>query len=157
MMGMWRFQNDRNLPDDVTELELVTVAFAALNGAMYFFWWDKPLDVQYSVPVFKLPGPWNPRVLEESATSAPLNITPPQVKCFLDAVTYPDHAHGHDVCSNSLRVATHYAMHQFGSNSQDAILVTFLGTVFAAIHCVAWHSSTFEYSRLERSQDWIGH
>ena len=36
----------------VTELELVTLAFAALNGLMYFLWWNKPLDVRCPVPVY---------------------------------------------------------------------------------------------------------
>ena len=35
----------------LTELELITGALAALNGVMYFLWWNKPLDVQCSVPV----------------------------------------------------------------------------------------------------------
>lgn len=30
----------------VTELEVVTLAFAALNFAVYAFWWNKPLDVR---------------------------------------------------------------------------------------------------------------
>ncbi|KDR72565.1 hypothetical protein GALMADRAFT_126164 [Galerina marginata CBS 339.88] len=38
----------------LTELELVTVAFAFLNGFMYFLWWNKPLDVRSSVPVYLL-------------------------------------------------------------------------------------------------------
>ncbi|KDR77205.1 hypothetical protein GALMADRAFT_246490 [Galerina marginata CBS 339.88] len=35
----------------LTELELVTAAFAILNGIMYFLWWNKPLDVRRPVPV----------------------------------------------------------------------------------------------------------
>ncbi|KAF5323719.1 hypothetical protein D9619_012950 [Psilocybe cf. subviscida] len=35
----------------VTELELETVAFAALNCIIYFLWWDKPLGVRFAVPV----------------------------------------------------------------------------------------------------------
>jgi hypothetical protein len=35
----------------VTELELATAAFAALNIAMYVLWWDKPLDVQCPIRV----------------------------------------------------------------------------------------------------------
>ena len=35
----------------VTELEVVTLAFATLNGILYYFWWDKPLDVRCSIPV----------------------------------------------------------------------------------------------------------
>ena len=40
-----------------TELELVTLAFAVLNGAMYFLWWKKPLNIGLAVPVFLLEPP----------------------------------------------------------------------------------------------------
>lgn len=36
---------------DLTELEVVTLAFATLNAAMYFFWWNKPLDVKRAIRV----------------------------------------------------------------------------------------------------------
>jgi hypothetical protein len=39
----------------VTELEVVTVAFASLTGVIYYLWWDKPLDVRCSIPVHLLP------------------------------------------------------------------------------------------------------
>ena len=39
----------------ITELELVTLAFAALNIATYWFWWNKPLNVQCAFPVLKKP------------------------------------------------------------------------------------------------------
>ncbi|KDR72545.1 hypothetical protein GALMADRAFT_252680 [Galerina marginata CBS 339.88] len=38
----------------VTQLELLTITVALAYGAMYFFWWDKPLDVRRPVPVFLL-------------------------------------------------------------------------------------------------------
>ena len=42
---------------DITELEVVTLAYAILNGVMYFFWWSKPLDVHCHIPVYmKLPS-----------------------------------------------------------------------------------------------------
>ena len=40
----------------VTELEVVTVAFASLTGVIYYLWWDKPLDVRCSIPVHRLDG-----------------------------------------------------------------------------------------------------
>jgi hypothetical protein len=40
----------------VTELEVVTLAFAVLTGVIYYFWWDKPLDVRCSIPVPLLEG-----------------------------------------------------------------------------------------------------
>ena len=39
-----------------TEVELITVAFAALHGILYFLWWNKPLDVKCCVPVLLLHG-----------------------------------------------------------------------------------------------------
>ena len=40
----------------VTELEVVTVAFAGLTGVIYYLWWDKPLDVRCSIQVHLLGG-----------------------------------------------------------------------------------------------------
>ena len=36
---------------EVTELEVTTLAFAALTGVIYYLWWNKPLDVRCSVRV----------------------------------------------------------------------------------------------------------
>ena len=36
----------------ITELEVVTLAFSTLIGIIYYLWWDKPLDVRCSVPVY---------------------------------------------------------------------------------------------------------
>ena len=37
----------------LTELEIVTVALASLNGVMYYFWWDKPLGVKEPVKLYR--------------------------------------------------------------------------------------------------------
>lgn len=36
----------------ITELEIATLAFAVLNGLLYFLWWNKPQDVACPVPVY---------------------------------------------------------------------------------------------------------
>ena len=36
----------------LTELELVTLALATLNGVMYYFWWYKPLGVKEPIKVY---------------------------------------------------------------------------------------------------------
>lgn len=41
----------------VTELEIVTLAFAMLNFMTYGFWWNKPLNVQTPIPILMLPVP----------------------------------------------------------------------------------------------------
>ena len=38
----------------LTEFEVATLAFAVINGATYYLWWRKPLDVRCSVPVYLL-------------------------------------------------------------------------------------------------------
>ena len=35
----------------VTELEVMTIALASAGGLLYFFWWDKPVNIQSPVPV----------------------------------------------------------------------------------------------------------
>lgn len=35
----------------ITELEVVTLVYAALNGVICFFWWKKPFDVQHPVVI----------------------------------------------------------------------------------------------------------
>ena len=41
---------------DLTLVELLTLSLAVLNGAMYFLWWHKPLDVRCPVHVYLLDG-----------------------------------------------------------------------------------------------------
>ena len=36
---------------DLTLVELLTLSLAVLNGAMYFLWWNKPLDVRCPIRV----------------------------------------------------------------------------------------------------------
>jgi hypothetical protein len=37
----------------LTEMEVMTLAFAVLTGIVYWLWWDKPLDVMRPFPVYK--------------------------------------------------------------------------------------------------------
>ena len=41
---------------DLTQVELLTLSLAVLNGVMYFLWWHKPLDVRCPVRVYLLDG-----------------------------------------------------------------------------------------------------
>jgi hypothetical protein len=40
----------------ITELEILTLAFAVLNFATYGLWWNKPLDVQVPFLIRDIPG-----------------------------------------------------------------------------------------------------
>ena len=37
-----------------THLEMITFTIAVFNGALYFFWWQKPLNVRISIPLAML-------------------------------------------------------------------------------------------------------
>ena len=41
----------------LTHLEIVTLAYAAMNFVIYIFWWNKPLNVNRPVRVFRKSGP----------------------------------------------------------------------------------------------------
>jgi len=64
---------------EVTELEVATLAFAALNGVTYYLWWHKPLDVRCSIPVYLLKDDEKEKVDNQSITSVSLvvPISPP--------------------------------------------------------------------------------
>ena len=52
---------------DLTLVELLTLSLAVLNGAVYFLWWHKPLDVRCPVRVYLLDKPdESPAVVTES-------------------------------------------------------------------------------------------
>jgi len=65
----------------VTELEVVTLAFGHPDcRIIYYFWWDKPLDVRCSIPVQLLKGRLEDirdNVVEEDTGSQ--IISPPEV------------------------------------------------------------------------------
>ena len=45
---------------DLALVELLTLSLAALNGMMYFLWWNKPLDVRCPVRVNLLDKSYTP-------------------------------------------------------------------------------------------------
>ncbi|KAH9475107.1 hypothetical protein JR316_0012218 [Psilocybe cubensis] len=59
----------------ITELELATLAFAALNGCMYFCWWDKPFDVRIPIPV-QLLSEESEEIIQDSRGVYSFNLGP---------------------------------------------------------------------------------
>jgi len=68
---------------DITQIELITLAYAALNWSMYFLWWNKPMDVRYTVPVYLLPRPQT-IIFPVSVTHPEAHDAPPRV--LLEAI-----------------------------------------------------------------------
>ncbi|KAF9480162.1 hypothetical protein BDN70DRAFT_640829 [Pholiota conissans] len=65
----------------MTELELVTLAFASLNFCMHFFWWNKPLDVRTRVLIYAYDTP----IPEKAYVLPKLSIS-----VFRDPTTTPE-------------------------------------------------------------------
>ena len=55
----------------ITELEIVTVAFAALNGITYLLWWDKPVDVRVPVAVYLIMTPETGSAVQGGSLTGP--------------------------------------------------------------------------------------
>jgi hypothetical protein len=49
----------------ITQLELITVALAVLNGVMYFLWWNKPLDVHSTIALYDSERPTGNQRVDE--------------------------------------------------------------------------------------------
>jgi len=74
---------------EVTELEITTLAFAALTGVIYYLWWNKPLDVRCSVPVYLLKD--HEKEMVDSQSTSPFSPVedpadiPPSISRDLDS------------------------------------------------------------------------
>ncbi|KAJ6536478.1 hypothetical protein DFH09DRAFT_992490 [Mycena vulgaris] len=117
----------------ITELELVTAAYAMMNFATYFFWWKKPLNIGCPVQVIdgqgarsqRTPVTWERRMNLEYAIKAVLGTQ----DTLLDRNRIP-------------------SAPMFWSNCPTLAIISFastitllIGLLFGAIHCVAWSFS----------------
>ncbi|EDR03284.1 uncharacterized protein LACBIDRAFT_238678, partial [Laccaria bicolor S238N-H82] len=135
----------------ITELELVTLAFAALNGVMYFFWWHKPLDVRSPVTIHLKEATESKLVIghlpvqQENLRSpdSDLDGCVPEEVVDKKATKTPLPSFSGPAESASQyswnRVPTYYA-YKFDREWELRILFlcTFFGVVFGSIHCIAW-------------------
>jgi len=151
----------------VTELEVATLAFASLTGIICYLWWDKPLDVECSIPVhliedtalpttsvpsrksLTLPSPTRKQRLYAFIGSARRKhgtflgllyafIYHP-LKLFLRA--FGDMLGRYDVPPGQLRVPTFYSPNVNNSYNRNIFLLIVsvcVATMFGSIHCIAW-------------------
>ena len=124
----------KHLP--VTHLEIVTLAYAAMNFVIYVFWWNKPLNVNQPVRVFRKSD------VEEPISEAPGLASEANHDCldtiFSFLIGYQD---DNVDLSHEDRVPRFWA-NNTGSDSDIADLIVLgVGVCFGAIHCIAWHFS----------------
>ena len=143
----------------ITHLEIVTIAYVAMNFVMYILWWNKPLDVNQPIRVFRKS---DPRVADNGidshgeGESRPSEMHPQPIlegqESTLEAVYKGLRAMalfivgGQDVnvnLSHEDRVPMFWANgDDDNSDASIAVLIVFgVGVCFGAIHCIAWYFS----------------
>ena len=124
----------------VTHLEIVTLAYAAMNFVIYIFWWNKPLNVNRPIRVFRKsePGETRPRVNEP--ISEVRKLTWEAIGKRLGTILTLIVAGQDD--SVDLRREDRVPRFWADTNSDDVvvadIIVLGVGVCFGAIHCIAW-------------------
>jgi hypothetical protein len=119
----------------ITELEIMTVAFAVLNLITYVFWWNKPLNV--TCPI---------RIVLKKDHRAPEPRSPERVSLWgrfiqMLSLVVPDRDDDVDLLGET-RVPTFYSGEiQDGSQPYILIAEILIAMVFGGIHCIAWSFS----------------
>ena len=128
----------KHLP--VTHLEIVTLAYAAMNFVIYVFWWNKPLNVNRPVRVFRKSGESEPSETQPQSISEARKLTWESVfyglrTIFWFIAGYQD---------EGVNLSREDKVPRFWANStvNSVLIADFImlgvGICFGAIHCIAW-------------------
>ncbi|KIM22424.1 hypothetical protein M408DRAFT_323693 [Serendipita vermifera MAFF 305830] len=125
----------RQLP--LTELEVVTLAYAMLNFFIYIFWWDKPKGAERPIRVYK------PFGASHEESGKPLREWP-ENRVWRWAQTVFEYTIG--VQDDYVKLSQRRSVPMFWSGrlgydaAHDILFATVLGAGFGAMHCIAWSS-----------------
>ena len=130
----------------VTHLEIVTLAYAAMNFVIYIFWWSKPLNVNRPVRVFQKSEPRETqpevrrtRELTWKAISNGLQT----ISMFIIGVQDEDVDMSHED-----RVPRFWANSTGEEQGITDFIMLAVGVCFGAMHCIAWGFSFPTYAEL---------
>ena len=128
----------------VTHLEIVTVAYAAMNLVMYIFWRDKPLNINQPVRVFRKLDPNAASDGDHPRRSRPIKwkLTLKAIGEGLKKLLALIVTGGVDVdLGREDGVPMFWADDRSGNFIPADFIVPWVGVCFGAIHCIAWHFS----------------
>ena len=134
----------------VTHLEIVTLAYAAMNFVIYIFWWNKPLNVNRPVRVFRKSKPITTQPQVTEPTSEARKLTWKAIGNGLETIF--DFIVGNQ--DNEINISCEDRVPTFWANTTDGeqaisdLIVLGLGVCFGAIHCIAWVFSFPTYTEL---------
>ena len=128
----------KHLP--VTHLEIVTLAYAAMNFVIYVFWWNKPLNVNRPVRVFRKSGESEPSGTQpQSSPKARILAINSGLETIFNFIT--------GIQDRGVNLSREDRVPKFWANSTENDFVTAdlimlgVGICFGAIHCIAWRFS----------------
>ena len=130
----------------VTHLEIVTLAYAAMNFVIYGFWWNKPLNVNRPVRVFRKSDPNAASDGDQPHRSGLIEgkLTLKRIGKGLETLlVLIVTGQGNGV---NLRREDGVPMFWADNRSGEYVviadsIVLGVGVCFGAIHCIAWHFS----------------
>ena len=132
----------KHLP--VTHLEIVTLAYAAMNFVIFIFWWKKPRNVDRPIRVFLRSGPGETQPQVTRGTSEARGSTWKAIGKGLETILYFIVGFQDEGVNLNLedRVPRFWADSTGGDELVIAnLIVLVVGVCFGAIHCIAWHFS----------------
>ena len=131
----------KHLP--VTHLEIVTLAYAAMNFVIYIFWWNKPLNVNRPVRVFRKSGGSEPSETQPQSISEARKLTWKAIDKGLGTIIYFIAG----IQDRGINLSREDRVPRFWANSADQniliadLIMLGVGICFGAIHCIAWRFS----------------
>ncbi|KAJ7909019.1 hypothetical protein B0H13DRAFT_2494093 [Mycena leptocephala] len=114
----------------LTEIEVATVAFAAVNVITWILWFRKPLAVQFPIPIgpSSVPGDRSPSVAKASSKRILFSIT--------NAI------YGSEATTSLLDRGSHAMEPSYAESFLHSFLLEVtVAVIFGAIHCTAWDAN----------------
>ena len=127
----------------ITHLEIVTLAYAAMNFVIYIFWWNKPLNVNRPVRVFRKSEPSATQhqvISRETRRLRAWELTWREIGEGLKTISvFIGGLQDEDVdLRREDRVPRFWADSLWTDPSIADLIVLGVGVCFGAIHCISW-------------------
>ena len=116
----------------VTHLEIVTLAYAAMNFVIYAFWWNKPLNVNRPVRVFRK----SETISEARAWELASEVNYHGLETILNFIAGGQDGRVYLRCED--RVPRFWADSAENDYIAADLIMLGVGICFGAIHCIAW-------------------
>ncbi|PVF91966.1 hypothetical protein CPB86DRAFT_820042 [Serendipita vermifera] len=126
----------------LTELEVVTLAYTIMNVGIYTAWWDKPRNVDRPIRVY-IPKEDAEKKKSEGLPKQPKNgIFDNLLDRISEFIVPGSNMKGSEDIAGFTGVPTFYVGSPANKDDMTGPIVVSaaVGTVFGAIHCIAWSS-----------------